>query len=153
MVPIMRLGAITFWGEALQQTHFWNNCKLTKEERALLQLPYTVLVEGDPEAEDIPMWLAHQPSFGGWRSYVVLRPAVSTETIWYPGWASPADENGVIHWAGVSKLVQKGEVRLLRGPRDVRFFGLDEYGRQIPITVVHYGKIGDRSPYCKTPLL
>jgi hypothetical protein len=138
--------------EVPQRTHRWNNYKY--HPAATLAKEAKVRVKGDPKALR-EAWLGliplfHIPILGGWREYVVLEPAEDTVK-WHVGWGQ-AVNMGMSEY-GVSSITLRGGVRMLRGPKTVCFFGLTRRGRQIPLRIVGYGRIGDRGPYSKLPLL
>ncbi len=87
----------------------------------------------------------HVPIFGGWRDYVVLSP-YSVNQEWHVGWIAS-------DVCGISRIKLSGPVRMLLGPGDVEFFGIDMEGCQIPICKIGQGKIGDGGKYKRTPLL
>ncbi len=147
MIPLMYLVQASL--EAPQRTHVWNNLKLrTPEDRAKLDTSRMCKVLGDGSAA--APWLGmvpvfHIPLLGGWRRYVVLEPVSRDVSEWVPGWVSP-------DVVGVSRLYLKGPVRLLRGPSDALFFGIDQSGRQIELRIVGFGRIGDGGPFARLPL-
>ncbi len=122
-----------------QRTHFWNNQKLSVEAVESLDLAWCVLGLGDPTAKSrwhgwIPQF--HLPRFGGWDKWVLIEPVSRSEaTEWYIGWRSA-------HLNGVSNVRISGPVRMLRGPEEVAFFGIDRQGRQIPLRRKRYGRLG-----------
>lgn len=151
MRPLMYLTQGTF-REVPQRTHRWNNKKyipmisLDKESK--------VRVKGDPKACQ-KFWLGfiplfHIPIFGGWREYVVIEPAEST-VLWHVGWAFPVNVAMTEH--GISRIPLRGPVRMLRGPKTTCFFAVTRMGRQIPLRIIGYGRIGKGGPYAKLPLL
>lgn len=147
MFPIMYIISGTF-NEAPQQTHRWNNTKLKSEQIAHLRDDMKVFCEGIKSA-GVRFWLKmpffHIPLLGGWKDYVVLQPVDPTRE-WHVGWI--ADDV-----AGVSRIKVRGPVRLLLGPGDVSFFGVNSEGDQIQLHEISRGRIGDGGKYSKTPLL
>lgn len=146
MAPLMYLVAGSFT-EAPQETHRWNNLKFNWREVKLLELDLMTRVTGTPAGRrwlgKIPLF--HLPILGGWREYVVLAPAVPV-MYWHPGWYTS-------DVCGASRLARVGSVRLLRGNETAYFFGVNECGEQIPLTIVGYGRIGDGGPFAHLPLL
>lgn len=146
MVPIMYLISGTFT-ETPQQTHFWNNTKLTAKDVAHLNDDGKVSCAGD-EFANARWWhrfpLFHAPLFGGWKEYIVLQSDSAQD--WHVGWI--ADD--VI---GVSRIKICGPVRVLRGPGDVHFFGVDTKGQQITLREISRGIIGAGGEYANAPLL
>jgi hypothetical protein len=145
--PAMRIvaGPRAFFEEP-QQTHFWNNVKFQELPGALR--PFLLRVAGNPSANH--RWMGkvpwfHLPFLGGWKKYVVLRPATYSHS-WHPGWST--------HDAcGCSRIRTEGAVRLLLGPTDVSFFGVSaEQGQPLNLEIVGYGTIGDGGPYSQVPL-
>ena len=64
------------------------------------------------------------------------------------GWTA---DDGVI---GVTRITLNGSVRMLRGPGDVSFFGVDaKTGVQIKIEKIGEGRIGEDGPFTWVPLL
>lgn len=148
MVPLMYLAQGCL--EEPQQTHFWNNVKFrTVEERACFDRSTMCRVVGDPRAVARSKWskvpLFHIPILGGWREYAVLLPKHPGIEEWMPGWWAP-------DVVGVSRVRVRGAVRVLRGPKDTLFFGVDAEGRQIELRIAGYGRIGDNGPYSRLPL-
>lgn len=147
MMPIIALCQFSL-KESLQRTHFWNNQKLGSFEADRINESEGVKHPGDPAAEE--RWfmeffpIFHIPALGGWKNYIVLEPEPEDE-VWFPGWK--ADDV-----TGVSQVRVTGRVKLLLGPGKVTFFGIDRFGHQVPISLVGYGTLGERSPYKKVPL-
>ncbi len=148
MVPLMYLIAGTF-SEAPQRTHIWNNTKLSKETTKNLSKNYAITCKGDERAvgrNGILDLRFHLPIFGGWKKYVVLCPVDASQD-WYIGWISSID-------AGVSRIKLRGPVRMLLGPSEVTFFGLNtETNEQINIKERGSGRVGDTGPHTQVPLL
>ncbi len=133
--------------ESPQRTHRWNNHHLDPALGVFLQKEMMVHLAGDPHAlvRQGPLDVRfHLPVFGGWRQYVVVKP-VDSRGCWYVGWYNDKA-------LGISRLPLSTPVRLLRGPDDVQFFGLDATGEQIPIKYVGSGVIGQGGPFCQLPL-
>ena len=146
MVPVMYL--VSGATEKPQRTHRWNNMKLTPRDVEHLDLAAMVHCDGIPDVGRLYHWnipAFHTPLFGGWRSYVVLRP-YEKEVEWYVGWIT----DDVI---GVSRIELRGSVRLLLGPEETFFFGISTEGICIPIHLTGTGSIGDHGPHGQVPLL
>lgn len=146
MVPIMYVLAGTF-KEAPQQTHRWNNKKLSRSNVQHLNTAHCVVNLGIP-GEAI-RWFGkvprfHIPILGGWRKYLVLEPEVNG--VWHVGWIC----HDVI---GVTRIELVGPVRLLLGPKPVTFFGVDAEGYQIPLREIGSGIVGKGGLFSKVPLL
>jgi len=144
--PLMKWLAGT-WDEAPQETHRWNNMRLSHDEVSYLREASMVAAAGDPHAK--PRWLKgiplfHIPRFGGWRKYVTLGPK-TYGGIWYVGWIT---DDAI----GVSRIPTRGLVRVLAGPGPVRWFGVTEIGEQLPISYRGSSYIGDGGPYAQLPL-
>ncbi len=142
MIPLMDLAQGTIF-ESPQETHRWNNHKLTQNEIEGLDHTTVVDVSADPTARRRYWWkipIFHIPILGGWRSYVVLRPKHHLVDDWYVGWIA----KDVI---GVSRIPLTGPVRVLRGDDDVAFFGVYADGTQVPIEQIGKGRIGDGGPW------
>lgn len=151
MLPIMYLTQCTL-REVPQRTHRWNNQKFVPNNS--LDKEAKVRVKGDTKALRT-RWLGfvplfHIPIFGGWREYVVLEPLEDTVR-WHVGWSIPTDARMNGYW--ISNIPQRGAVRMLRGPQSTCFFGITRRGRQIPLRIIGYGRIGAGGPYAKLPLL
>ena len=148
MIPIMYLLAGTL-KESPQQTHFWNNTKLSKKEVAELSHNMMVSCKGDCRAVGRKSFLDlrfHLPIFGGWKQYVVLRPN-NHEQDWYVGWVSGID-------SGIIRIELSGSVRMLIGPGEVKFFGINsDDNKQIAIKEIGRGHVGGNGPHSKIPLL
>lgn len=131
--------------EAPQQTHFWNNTKLTGRETAHLLHDYLVHAKGIPGSMPRIKPIFHFPIFGGWRDYIVLTPTGHKGT-WHVGWI---DDD-----SGVSQIVLQSPVRMLIGPGPSTFFGLAaENNIQIKIEKIGTGRIGEGGEYACIPLL
>lgn len=134
------------FSESPQRTHRWNNLRLTLEQLAGLKENLMVRVNGKGGA--IPwFWIPffHAPILGGWREYVVLAPT-EPYAFWRIGWKHAAG-------GGVTRLFLHGHVRMLIGPEDVSFFGLNEHGDQLPLAQIGVGRIGRGGRFIKVPLL
>ena len=142
MTPIMYLLSGTF-SESPQQTHIWNNKKLSPREISHLKEEGMVSHQGDPlTALDFRF---HMPILDGWKNYVVLKPVGTS--CWHVGWLTDTS------LGGISQIPLGCPVRVLIGPSPVKWFGVDLNGEQIPIREIATGRIGDRAPYAKHPLL
>lgn len=143
--PLMRLG--TYRGESPQQTHFWNNMKLPISSAKHLDVDNMVFVPRFPDAMPRQWWNPrwHLPRFGGWKNYVVLEADFDDGT-WYVGWKTGTS-------AGVSLIPIHGLVRVLIGPENVWFFGVEAARhRQIKLRQAADGIIGDNGPHREVPL-
>lgn len=149
MVPVMYLLAGTC-RETPQQTHFWNNRKLSGAERAQLNDDLMLVVLGDSTAavrESKFSIRFHAPIFGGWRRYKVLEPLDRQVEPWFVGWWVQDK------FAGFSRIPQSGQVRVLRGDSIVSFFGLNAHGEQIMLQFAGEGRIGKGGPSARIPLV
>lgn len=146
MYPLMKL--LTVRGEAAQRTHPWNNQKFGAAVADELRNCLALFCPGLPD-QVVRKYQAdvrfHLPFLGGWRHYVVLMPVDEAVRTWYPGWLH-ADGGGV------SMVPVSGPVRLLIGPHNVHFFGVDHSGQQIALCEIGNGKIGDQGPFRRVPL-
>ncbi len=147
LTPVMYLLAGTF-SESPQKTHPWNNKKLTADEVQKLAPSRMIHSGGNAAARRRWIWklpLFHAPIFGGWRDYIVIQP-FDPHAEWHVGWVGK-------DVAGVTQVKLYGPARVLIGPEEVSFFGLNRRGQQIPLVVVGRGEIGERGPFAKLPLL
>jgi hypothetical protein len=132
--------------EAPQQTHRWNNTKLKWKE--LEDFDHALMVRCKGRVSVRRWWgkipIFHMPIFGGWKHYVVIQPL--NDVLWHPGWIA----GDVI---GVSRITIQGPVRLLLGDKKVAFYGVDQEGNQIRLAKVGEGKVGDKGPFSRIPLL
>lgn len=147
MIPLMYLVSGTFV-EAPQRTHRWNIEEIPRAVFRDFDPELMVTVPGSSDSFDGPRRVRfHVPIFGGWREYAVLAPG--SDGVWHPGWTTGGDAGG-----GVSRLRFRGPARVLRGPGDMFFFGLDaETGKQIPVRVIGQGRIGRGGKYAKADLV
>ena len=150
MLPLMYFVSGTL-SEIPQRTHRWNNKKLTQAEVAQLtdsrQFVVQVGVAGGKKRYVYKTPLFHMPIFGGWKKYMVFEPCREVPSGWHIGWIA-----GDI--CGVTTINLKSPVRMLLGPGDTTFFGIDaKTGEQIPIKMVGRGMIGDEGPFVNLPLL
>ena len=129
--------------EKPQETHLWNLKKINSEKLTGGFISFDGLTNFSPRRGI----LFHIPivSGWGWKKYVVLSPADKTDG-WFVGWIS----NGR---AEISLKFIHGPVRMLLGPDQVRFFGLNHLGHQIAIKQIGDGVIGQGGPYAKVKLL
>jgi hypothetical protein len=139
LTPFMYLASGTRF-ESPQRTHRWNYVSYrSRKLRRVLRSSDATHIRGVP-SECEPWWYgiprSHIPIIGGWRHYVVLEPEDPTVTSWYVGWLTPKS-------GGISRITLTGKVRMLRGPRDTWFFGVDKEGNQVPIVSRGTGVIGD----------
>ena len=147
-IPSMYLASGTVC-EVPQQTHPWNRRSLSYEERLSLNPDLNHHEPGDNEAAS--PWLLgfiprfHLPIIGGWRNYVVIKPVQQNMSHWYVGWVNAGA-------CGVSRLPLTGPVRLLIGPENTDFIGLDEDGFQIKVKKTGKGRIGTGGRYAHLPL-
>ena len=140
MQPVMSLLQGN-WSEIPQRTHYWNNQKFFTGELDWLDSTKMVVVPGDPFAKTRRRKWGfisnfHMPRFGGWKQYVVLGQTAGTAK-WYIGWMT--DD---VH--GVSCVSLSTPVRVLRGPEECRFFGINSSGQRIPLELIGSGTIGDQ---------
>lgn len=128
------------FGEKPQQTHKWNNRKLLPSETKELDLALMATVNGAPckIKKQGGIWF-HLPFAGGWKHYVVIAPT-TPQTEWYVGWHNE-------EVSGVSRIRLSTPVRLLRGPREISFFGISAEGEQIEVEEIGRGTIGDKSSF------
>ena len=147
MIPIMYVISGTL-REIPQRTHRWNNTKLKPSEIRHFEDRWKVFCQG-VETSGTRSWfwipLFHIPILGGWKDYVVLQPSDSNQE-WHVGWIASDT-------AGVSRIKLHGPVRMLLGPGDASFFGVDVRGTQLPISEIARGHIGDNGPHKQVPLL
>jgi len=146
MIPLMYVLSGTL-SEAPQRTHRWNNIHLSSEDVHHLKKDKMVHSPGNrsarrPRVAMLPIF--HMPIMGGWKRYIVISPQESKE--WHVGWIAGKT-------IGITKIVLRGQVRMLIGPGAVSFFGIDLSGHQIALTKMGYGHIGDEGKFAKTPLL
>ena len=148
MVPIMYCVSGTF-SEHPQMTHHWNNHHLERESVSFLRARMMVNCKGrkNQKIRSNTGILFHIPIIGGWKKYVVLEAIDSTTEKYHVGWINE-------QVCGVSRIPVKGRVRLLVGPCDVQFFGIDPItGQQVALQKVGQGIIGRGGPHCQLPLL
>lgn len=147
MLPLMYLLQMNI-SEVPQQTHYWNNTKMSSENIADFEADYMVTatgVEGAVKRWFGPLPIFHMPIIGGWSEFIVI-DTVNQIDEWYVGWL-------LFDTIGISQISIKEKVRVLVGPRPVQFFGVDKNGGQIPIKISGRGKIGKAGDYSKIPLL
>jgi len=146
MVPVMYFVAGTL-REKPQQTHKWNNKKLSRKEANSLDASLMTSVAGVPcKIKKQGGILFHIPIIGGWREYVVLTPR-RPEDGWHVGWHNE-------EVTGVSRIRLTTPVRLLVGPNDISFFGISSTGEQIHISEIGCGRVGENLPQARQhPLL
>lgn len=135
--------------ESPQQTHFWNNCKLSTDDIKDFTRTSVVTEVGDPKA--IPRWFGpipifHMPIFGGWKTFTVLEPVNKEVDLWYVAWIAS-------DVAGISQIPLKNSVRLLTSPGSAQFFGIDTDGNHIELHIVGHGQIGKAGEFSQVPLL
>lgn len=149
LIPIMHVLMFSMTGtlaESPQQTHRWNNQKLSEAETNPLDITMMVRCSGVQGQYSAPSLLRHMP-LTGWRHYVVLAPARETSIGWYVGWVEEGGEGGV------SRILLRGQVRMLLGPSSVKFFGVSRSGRQIPLREIAKGRLGRNPEFFRVPML
>lgn len=146
-VPIMYLVSGTF-RESPQQTHHWNCVGLKSSQVDYLDSNKMVLCKKIQKSSPRLVFFFHLVILGGWRNYVVLKPAEECCHDWYIGWITLDDT--II---GVSRIPISGSVRMTVGGKDIRFFGINRLGDQVFIKKIGTGIIGDGGLYSKIPLL
>ncbi|MCX6760239.1 MAG: hypothetical protein NTW46_02755 [Candidatus Nealsonbacteria bacterium] len=144
MIPLMYLLSGTFC-EQPQRGHLWNRIRLPLSKLAHLNRWAMVRFGSRRDVVRCSRIFVHLPFISGWRHYAVLSPEDFNKE-WYVGWILPDR-------AAVRRITLRGSVRMLLGPEEVYFFGIDKNGRQIPILLIGEGRIGDRSQYSRVPLL
>lgn len=126
------------YSELPQRTHRWNNLKFRHGE--LDQLDATAMVHAEQILKATERWQGgviprfHLARFGGWTNYFVVQPVTPCNP-WFVGWRTSDVQ-------GLSIIPLTGPVRVLRGPGQTEWFGLDRTGRQIAITKLGHGMIG-----------
>lgn len=145
--PMMKVLQGSF-SEESQGTHFWNRTKIEDLQQSHLLQELSVIVEADLEAG--PMYrfglpIFHIPVLGGWKNYAVVGPTSETGT-WFLGWYT----EGAF---GISRIPVQGPVRALRGNHETRFFGVNRDLKQIFVSKIGSGTIGQGGPFCQLPLL
>jgi hypothetical protein len=148
--PMYLLQAPTF-NEVPQRTHAWNNTPVQHHTASALRKGN--IVHEDARETSKPRLLFgfiprfHMPIIGGWKHYVVLAPTMYLTDAWYVGWVTTSR-------AGVSRIpLGKEGVRMLLGDEAVSFFAIIKDGRQIHLSRLGYGTIGDGGPWKHLPLL
>jgi hypothetical protein len=143
--PRVWIGILSLWFvisipvlHSPQETHRWNNQKLSLENMKYLRIDYMVEMGGDPHATPVRWWQLPLFHLGGWKKFVVLKPTNLGSEEWYVGWNSEKQ-------SGVSQIPLNNMVRMLVGNDAVRFFGITKNGAQIPLTVVGHGILGQPS--------
>lgn len=131
--------------ESPMLTHRWNNTKIRKDQSKFLRETLMTDDQKDSVAWNLNGFFRHMPIIG-WQKYVVIEPECGSGTWWYPGWFSE-------HLVGVSRIKQKGPVRLLLGPNDVKFFGLNLWGKQIKVKALKTSCLGKSSLNQNLPLV
>lgn len=148
MYPFMKLLIFLQSGsykESPQRTHFWNNQKYSKSVIES-KLDTFLMAYCKGIFEEIPAQSLFRHLY--WSHYVVLQPAVKVDS-WYVGWIMPGSDE-----AGVSRILIKRKVRMLMGPGDTQFFGIDAAtGKQISLRRPVRGRLGQKgSLYQNIPL-
>jgi hypothetical protein len=129
---------------APSKNHPWNRQILRKDQADGLDRRMMVQRKGVKAIKRRWWWsiLFHIPLLGGWKKYVVLATKQGFNTKWHVGWKA-SDLGGEV---AVSQLTLDGPVRMLIGPDDVSFFGVDIAGVQVPIIQISEGRLGDGNP-------
>jgi len=149
MMPLMYTLAGTF-RETAQRTHRWNVQRILGTEVTEIPEQFCAVTPGTNQAKRAYVFglpLLHIPLLGCWKEYVVLEPKSASVETWFVGWKTPTG-------AGVSRIPLSGSVRLLRGPSEAQFFGIEEKtANVISLQSIGSGTIGDSGPYKDLPLL
>lgn len=147
--PIMWLSAgcraTSFRTGDIQNTHPWH-CR--RVDPGLLDIDQLLRID-KPHAKSIrrikPFF--HLPLLGGWREYVVVK---SDAPRYYIGWAIPARDGSQYRIAQLNQLPLMTPVKMLRAGDApwVDLFAVDDQGRQLPLTLMDEGQLGDnRHPH------
>lgn len=131
-----------------QKTRFWNN-KTIPEGSFILDSKLVMFIDGNKNETARRKWkiipISHMPRFGGWTDYAVLSPRDKDIRVWFVGWKT--DDA-----FGLSLIPIQNQVRVLVGPNDVQFFGVDFNGEQINLDLDGRGKIGELNEFSSIPL-
>ena len=144
--PIMRILSGRAFFESPQTGHPWN---VLTFKAAVLTTSMMVLEKGIADAISRKHWL--DPRFhlpGGWKKFIVLEP-IGYDEEWSVGWMVFGEGGKLL--TQVSRLKQRGRVRVLIGREQAQFFGCKS-GKQIPIQKIGEGHIGDGGEFRRIPL-
>ena len=141
--PVMRVisGAPL---EAPQEVHNWNVQNISPKHKNEIKKEYSASISGSYKG-----YLGkshggvgfHFPIFGAWKEYVVFK--AETEKSWHLGWIVEGMKKDYFQ---VCKLIlHTPNARALKPAEGVSvlFFALDENGKQIALSIVGEGIIGD----------
>lgn len=141
VLPIMYVLTGNFREEP-RRTNFWNRERLSKEDLAYLSVSLMCEVRGF--TGELPNF-RHPVFLRGWKNFVVLEAPSINVGSWYIGWVT-GDK------AYISRIPLAGKVRMLIGPGDVRFFGVNEVGTQVKVFQSGKGIVGFARQYARIPL-
>jgi hypothetical protein len=131
--------------EVPQETHFWNNRKIPETELEWLDPQLMVRVAADPQARKrtlLPFF--HMPILGGWKNFTVVSTRHSIGE-WFIGWKTD-------DVCGLSLIPVRNAVRVLKGPGETFFFGVDPKGMQVPVQIIGEGVLGQTHAFQSVPL-
>jgi len=143
-LPIMFLVG-GFKADSIQETHPWHiqklNHQLIDAEKA------SPIFRGNDKSvfKKHAIFLFHMPILGGWRDYSIYEIDENAPTPFNVGWIeiSPEHPNPSVF---VNKLpIYERKIRLLDGSSlyQMAVFAVSKDGRQIPVTRVGGGKLGE----------
>ena len=122
----------------------WNRKKLAMKHVTDLEYFDMAFFDGD-DTVDPNTYPFLRCLSGSWKNYEVLEPI--EEVLWHVGWVSGKH-------AAVSKITLTGAVKVLIGPGDVYFFGIDAQSKtQIPIVNTGSGNRLHEGEHAHIPLL
>lgn len=155
MSPLMRLISIAPL-ERPQESHAWHAQKFSADDIASIAIEKCIVVEGDDSSPIKSGFgpLFHMPLFGGWKNYIVLEVDAGIDT-WHVGWIVRDAKTKDIVRAELQKLpLHEQRVRMLIGPsgRETTFCAFNIQGKQLNISCVGQGRVGDGSEYAKVRL-
>lgn len=134
-----------FSGDSIQKTHPWHSLNI---DRATITPNNALKVNGRDISKIKDVWcgLFHMPIFGGWKSYVVLKPKKPIK-VWFIGWKTKRlCQINIIPLSGMVKMLTS-----IKGTETL-FFGMDKDKNIIELEVVDFGENGDKK-FKNVPLL
>ncbi len=132
--------------ETPKRTHPLNRVALEQGDLFSLSPKWMIHCVGDANALKSDGLRRHMPLFGGWTLFVVMKPTNCNKK-WRCGWKSGRD-------VGLSQVLIEGPVRMMIGPGDVDFFGIEADSEvQVRLEQIGTGRIGQKGPHSRILLL
>lgn len=130
--PIM----ITFGTKKISHWWNWNNTKFQPIEA--IKIPGDKMVTPRDQNKQ---WSLIKVSLGSWKKCVVLQPKEINYKDWRVGFITTENDKIVSQYCNI---IIHGQVKVLIGPEDTFFYGLDNRNNEIKIEAITYAHRADK---------